>query len=74
MKEVLRSRYHMDYPIAAKNPLTNLIIIDSVNFYLIPIAELISKITNKHPTSIININAHFIGTDYTYAYCQDFRE
>ena len=41
---VLRSRYHLDYPLTIKNPLTNQIIVGEVEFYLIKTTGLLQKI------------------------------
>ena len=34
-EQIMRSRYHIEYPLAVKNPLTNEVIVGEVEFYLI---------------------------------------
>lgn len=34
-KHILRSRYHNDYPLTVKNPLTNQVIVGDVEFYIV---------------------------------------
>jgi hypothetical protein len=50
--------------------------VGEVEFYLIQHAEIKSQIDlfkkNDHLTKVIS--AHFIGSDYTYAYSQKFRD
>lgn len=68
---ILRNRYHLDYPLSVKNPLTNQIIVGEVEFYLLKYKLLDSTFeqikSNKCASDII-LKAIFIGTDYTYAY------
>lgn len=33
--QVLRSRYHYDFPLTVKNPMTNEVIVGEVEFYLV---------------------------------------
>ena len=42
-KHILRSRYHMEYPLTVKNPLTNQIIVGEVEFYLLSKEEVAEK-------------------------------
>lgn len=39
-EQVLRSRYHVEYPLNAKDPLTNSVIVDEVEFYRIELSEI----------------------------------
>jgi hypothetical protein len=66
----------MDYPLTVKNPLTNQIIVGEVEFYLIQKNVIESQMQifrsdENHPKII---SAHYIGSDYTYAYSQKFRD
>jgi hypothetical protein len=51
-RQILRSRYHNEFPITAKNPLTNEVIVGEVKFYL-------SEESGE--------TAKLIGTDFNYA-------
>ena len=62
---ILRSRYHIDYPISVVNPLTKQTIIGEIEFYLVSIEEIMRASENKD-----HIKAFFIGTDLNYAYNQ----
>ena len=56
-RQILRSRYHSEFPITAKNPLTNEVIVGEIHFYLL-----------EEGTT-----AKFFGTDFSYATSKDFR-
>ena len=43
-EQILRSRYHVDYPLNARDPLTNSVIVGEVEFYQIDPEELYNKI------------------------------
>jgi hypothetical protein len=75
-KHILRSRYHMDFPMTVKNPLTNQIIVGEVEFYLVQLKEIQEKTNKKNlpEDGSFNLNAYYIGSDYTYAYSQQFRD
>ena len=66
---ILRSRYHLDYPLTVKNPLTNQVIVGEVQFYLISQSYLKEYLPINHQNQNLKLKANFIGTDYTYAYC-----
>ena len=67
---MLRSRYHTDYPLSVKNPLTNQIIVGEVEFYLLEKTSVLAckGLKNEY------LSAKYIGSDYTYAYSQRFRD
>ena len=44
-----------------------------VQFYLISQSYLKDYLSENHLRSNLRLNADFIGTDYTYAYCQRYR-
>ena len=58
----------MDFPLTVKNPLTNQIIVSEVEFYLIPQEQVLEKCQQGL------LLAQYIGSDYTYAYSQRFRD
>ena len=66
---ILRSRYHLDYPLTVKNPLTNQVIVGEVQFYLISQTFLKEYLSENYEQQNLKLKANFIGTDYTYAYC-----
>lgn len=72
-KHILRSRYHTDFPMTVKNPLTNQIIVGEVEFYLVKHPD-IAAFAVANPGSSIDLKAYFVGSDYTYAYSQQFRD
>lgn len=72
-QQILQSRYHQDYPITAKNPLTNQVVVGEVDFFILDAEQLSTKCKapteesdNKyqHPQ---NYTATFFGTDFNYA-------
>lgn len=58
-EQILRSRYHSQFPIAAKDPLTNEVIVGEVSFYLLKSSE---------------IHATYFGSDFNYASSKLFRD
>ena len=66
----------MDFPLTVKNPLTNQIIVGEVEFYLISYTHIdemcVKPVTYRNQD--ITLQAQFIGSDYTYAYSQLFRD
>ena len=68
----------MDYPLTVKNPLTNQIIVGEVEFYLIQHKQIETQAANlrngPHDNRQNIIQALYIGSDYTYAYSQKFRD
>lgn len=77
--QVLQSRYHQDYPIVVKNPLTNQVIVGEVDFFVLDSAQISARIKKPseasddcwiHPRSY---NANYFGSDFHYATQQDFR-
>ena len=72
-KHILRSRYHTDFPMTVKNPLTNQIIVGEVEFFLVKHQD-IAACAGLSPGSSIDLSAYFVGSDYTYAYSQQFRD
>lgn len=63
-EEPLISRYHSSMPLTVRNPLNNEIIVGEVEFYLL-------KPNNSGGGQY---RAQFIGTDFNYAYSNDFRK
>ena len=39
-EQIMRSRYHAEYPLSVKNPLTNEVMIGEVEFYLIEASQI----------------------------------
>lgn len=80
--QVLRSRYHYDFPLTVKNPLTNEVILGEVEFYMIDkntIAENMEMLCIQGEVSAFESNkvvleAKFFGTDFNYANCKNFRK
>jgi hypothetical protein len=80
--QVLRSRYHYDFPLTAKNPLTNEVILGEVEFYLIDkntIQESMEMLCAQGEFSAFESNkvaleAKFFGTDFNYANSKNFRK
>lgn len=71
--QVLQSRYHNEYPITAKNPLTNAVIVGEVDFFVLDHEHITSQCTGptdetdgawKHPPIY---TATFFGSDFNYA-------
>lgn len=73
---ILRSRYHLDYPLCVRNPLTNQIIVGEVEFYLVSRQHIEEQCVASRPQvdQEIILSAYYIGSDYTYAYSQKFRD
>ena len=61
-EEPLISRYHTSMPLTVRNPLNNEIIVGEVEFFLLK------------PGETAMDKAIFIGTDFNYAYSNDFRK
>lgn len=58
-EQILRSRYHNEFPITAKDPLTNEVIVGEVSFYLLVKGE---------------SDAVYFGSDFNYASSKLFRD
>lgn len=58
-EQILRSRYHHEFPITAKDPLTNEVIVGEVSFYLLENGAQ---------------EATFFGSDFNYASSKLFRD
>lgn len=58
-EQILRSRYHHEFPITAKDPLTNEVIVGEVSFYLMELGA---------------AEATFFGSDFNYASSKLFRD
>ena len=78
-QQVLQSRYHQDYPITAKNPLTNQVIVGEVDFFVLDVDQLTAKCKNQDDGSdntwqhSTNYEATFFGSDFNYSHQQEFR-
>lgn len=58
-EQILRSRYHSDFPITAKDPLTNEVIVGEVAFFVLLQGEQ---------------QARYFGSDFNYASSKLFRD
>lgn len=56
---ILRSRYHLEFPICPKNPLTNAAIVGEVEFYSFQTGDTC---------------AQYLGSDFNYANQKAFRD
>jgi hypothetical protein len=61
--QILQSRYHPDFPLTPKNPLTNEVIVGEVDFFMITLQEQ-ERVKDLPEEALV---AEFIGSDYNYA-------
>ena len=67
--QILRSRYHPEFPLTPKNPGNNEVIVGEVDFFLVSLEEQQRERDKDEP-----LIAQFIGSDYNYAIQPSFRE
>ena len=76
-RQILQSRYHQEYPITPKNPLTNQVIVGEVDFFVLH-AEELSMTCQKVESSSEEgtqvewqhasvYKAEYFGSDFNYA-------